>query len=67
MKTRKGGNKSGDSVRSQPEFTDVELRRIGEAMEMVCGVWFPTATFGTGRINGWIESVLIAVQGFAIP
>ena len=41
---------------------------MGEAMEEVIGgVWFPTAAFGASWIDGWIESVLVAVQGFAKP
>ena len=68
MKTREGGNKACDPFRSQPQVPDVELRRMGEAMEeMICGVWFPTAAFRASRIDGWIESILVAIQGFAIP
>ena len=64
MKTRKGRNKVCDPVRSQPQVSDVELRRVGEAMEEVIGgVWFPTGAFGASWIDGWIESVLVAVQG----
>ena len=41
MKTREGGNKACDPVRSQPQVPGVELRRMGEAMEEVIGgVWF---------------------------
>ena len=40
----------------------------GEAMvEVISGVWFPTAAFGASWTNGWVESVLVAVQGFAKP
>ena len=48
MEAREGGNKAGDPVRPQPQVTDVELRRVGEATEEVGGgVWFPTVAFGT--------------------
>ena len=61
-----GGNKACDPVRSQPQVPDVELRRMGEAMEEVIGgVWFPTTAFRASLIDGWIESILIAVQCFA--
>ena len=44
----KGGRKQ--SVR--PDF---KLRRMGEAMEkVICGVWFPTATYGASCIDGWV-------------
>ena len=68
LKTRKRGNKACDPVRSQPQVQDVELRRMGEAMEEVIGgVWFPTAAFGASWIYGWVDQVLVAVQGFAKP
>ena len=60
MKAKEEGNKGGDPVRSPPEVTDVELNRVGEAMEeMICGVWFPTAAFRASWINGRVESVLV--------
>ena len=67
-KAREGGDKAGDPVRSQPEVPGVELRRVGEATEeVVGGVGFPTAAFGAGWIYCWVDTVLIAVQGFAVP
>jgi len=68
VKTREGENKACDPVRSQPQVTEVELRRMGETMEnMIGGVWFPTAAFGAIWIDGWVESVLVDVQGFSKP
>ena len=68
MKAREGGNDACDPVRSQPKVPDVKLRRMGEAMEEVIGgVWCPIAAFGASWINGLIESILIAVQGFVKP
>ena len=63
-----GGIKACDPVRSQPQFPDVKLRRMGDTMEeMIGGVWFPTAALGASWIDGWIESILVAVKGFTIP
>ena len=68
MKTEWVGNKACESIRSQPEVTDVEIRRMDEAMEeIINGAWFPTAAFGASWIYGWVESVLVAVRGFAKP
>ena len=56
MKTREGGNKACDPVRSQPDVTDVELRRMGETMKvMICGVLFPLAAFRTRWIVGLMD------------
>ena len=52
MKTREEGNKTDDPVRSQPEVTDVELRRVGEATEEIrCGGGFPTAWIQQNRLD----------------
>ena len=68
MKAKKGGNKTCDPVTSQTQVPDVGLRRMREATgEMIGGVWFPTAVFRASWIDGWIEYILLAVQGFAIP
>ena len=68
MKTREGGNNACDPVRSQPQVPDVELRKIGEAMEeVISGVWDPTAAIGSSWIDGWFESILVALQGFVKP
>ena len=68
LKAKEGGNKTCDAVMSQPLFPDVELRRIGEAVEkMISCEWFPTAAFGANWIDEWVESILVAVQGFAKP
>ena len=68
MKAKKGGNKACDPVTSQTQVPDVGLRRMREATgEMIGGVWFPTAVFRASWIDGWIEYILLAVQGFAIP
>ena len=61
MKTREKGNSVCYPVR-------VKLRRIGNATEeMICGVWIPTAAFGASWIYSWVESVLVAGQGFKKP
>ena len=65
MKTREGGNKACDPVRSQPQVPDVELRRMGEAMEeVISGVRFPTAAFRASWTYGWVESVLVVTKSF---
>ena len=60
-----GGENACDPVRSQPEVTEVEFRRMGEEMEeMIVSVWFPTVAFGASWIHGWAESGSAAVLSF---
>ena len=47
MKIREGGSKACDPVTSQPELTDVDLRRMSKAKEEMSGcVLVFTAIFG---------------------
>ena len=46
-------NTACEPVSSEPEVTDVELRRMDEAIDgMIGGVWFPTAAFGVSCREG---------------
>ena len=49
MKTREGEKNACEPVRSQPEVTDIELRRMCEGMEeMICEYGSPLPHSGQG-------------------